>query len=125
MGGPPSARIGKRPQSKCIVPGGGAGDGVLVKLFSVVDAVLCAVEIQRGMTELNAEVADEKRIKFRIGINVGATIRDANDIYGKAVNVAARLEGLAQPGGILVLRNVYDQVRDKRIHPGREPSNSS
>lgn len=89
------------------------GDGMLVEFVSVVDAVRCAVEIQRGMAERNAEVSDEKRIEFRIGINVGDIISDANDIYGDGVNVAARLEGLAKPGGILVSRNVYDQVRDK------------
>ena len=89
------------------------GDGMLVEFVSVVDAVRCAVDIQRGMVERNAEVPDEKRIEFRIGINVGDIISDANDIYGDGVNVAARLEGLAKPGGILVSRNVYDQVRDK------------
>src|SRR5512143_2752966 len=89
------------------------GDGMLVEFVSVVDAVRCAVEIQRGMAERNAEVPDEKRIEFRVGINVGDSISDANDIYGDGVNVAARLEALAKPGGILVSRNVYDQVRDK------------
>src|SRR5690349_16103064 len=89
------------------------GDGVLVEFVSVVDAVRCAVEIQRGMAERNAEVPAERRIELRIGINVGDIISDANDIYGDGVNVAARLEALAEPGGILVSRNVYDQVRDK------------
>jgi adenylate cyclase len=89
------------------------GDGMLVEFVSVVDAMRCAVDIQRGMIERNAEVATDKRIEFRIGINVGDIISDANDIYGDGVNVAARLEALATPGGILVSRNVYDQVRDK------------
>ena len=89
------------------------GDGMLVEFVSVVDAVRCAVEIQRGMAERNAEVPAATRIEFRIGINVGDIISDANDIYGDGVNVAARLEALAKPGGILVSRNVYDQVRDK------------
>ncbi|MGE4014336.1 MAG: adenylate/guanylate cyclase domain-containing protein, partial [Alphaproteobacteria bacterium] len=89
------------------------GDGMLVEFVSVVDAVRCAVDIQRGMAERNAEVPAEKRIEFRIGINVGDIISDANDIYGDGVNVAARLEALANPGGIFVSRNVYDQVRDK------------
>jgi adenylate cyclase len=89
------------------------GDGMLVEFVSVVDAVRCAVDIQRGMMERNAEVPEEKRIEFRIGINVGDIISDANDIYGDGVNVAARLEALAKPGGILVSRNVFDQVRDK------------
>jgi len=89
------------------------GDGMLVEFVSVVDAVRCAVDIQRGMIERNADVPPDRRIEFRIGINVGDIISDANDIYGDGVNVAARLEALAAPGGILVSRNVYDQVRDK------------
>jgi TolB-like protein/class 3 adenylate cyclase len=89
------------------------GDGMLVEFVSVIDAVRCAVDIQRGMVERNAEVPVEKRIQFRIGINVGDIISDDNDIYGDGVNVAARLEALANPGGICVSRNVHDQVRDK------------
>jgi adenylate cyclase len=89
------------------------GDGMLVEFVSVVDAVRCAVDIQRGMVERNASVPAEKRIEFRIGLNVGDIISDANDIYGDGVNVAARLEALAEPGGICVSRNVHDQVRDK------------
>ncbi len=89
------------------------GDGLLVEFVSVVDAVRCAVEVQRSMSERNAEVSAESCIQFRIGINVGDIISDSNDIYGDGVNVAARLEALAEPGGILVSRNVFDQVRDK------------
>ena len=89
------------------------GDGMLVEFVSVVDAVRCAVDIQRGMAERNADVPADRRIEFRIGINVGDIISDDNDIYGDGVNVAARLEALAEPGGILVSRNVHDQVRDK------------
>jgi class 3 adenylate cyclase len=89
------------------------GDGMLVEFVSVVDAVRCAVDVQRGMAERNAEVPREKRIEFRIGINVGDIISDADDIYGDGVNVAARLEALAEPGGIYVSRVVHDQVRDK------------
>jgi adenylate cyclase len=89
------------------------GDGMLVEFVSVVDAVRYAVDIQRGMAERNADVPPDRRIEFRIGINVGDIISDDNDIYGDGVNVAARLEALAEPGGILVSRNVYDQVRDK------------
>ena len=89
------------------------GDGMLVEFVSVVDAVRCAVEIQRGMLERNADLAIENRIQFRVGINVGDIISDDNDIYGDGVNVAARLEALAEPGGICVSRNVHDQVRDK------------
>ena len=89
------------------------GDGILVEFVSVVDAVRCAVDIQRGMTERNADVPTDRRIEFRIGINVGDIIIDGGDIYGDGVNVAARLEALAQPNGILVSRAVHDQVQDK------------
>src|SRR5664279_3051689 len=89
------------------------GDGMLVEFVSVVDAVRYAVDIQRGMAERNANVAPDRRIEFRMGINVGDIISDENDIYGDGVNVAARLEALAEPGGIMVSRNVFDQVRDK------------
>src|SRR5690242_17484000 len=89
------------------------GDGALVEFASVVDAVRCAVEIQRGMDERNAAIPIERRIEFRIGINVGDVIIDGDDIYGDGVNIAARLEALAAPGGICVSRVVRDQVRDK------------
>ena len=89
------------------------GDGMLVEFVSVVDAVRCAVDIQRNMVERNAEVPTERRIEFRVGINVGDIISDNDDIYGDGVNVAARLETLADPGGIDVSRTVHDQVRDK------------
>jgi adenylate cyclase len=89
------------------------GDGALVEFASVVDAVRCAVEIQREMAERNADVPADRRIDFRIGINLGDIISDDNDIYGDGVNVAARLEALAEPGGICVSRVVRDQVRDK------------
>jgi TolB-like protein len=89
------------------------GDGMLVEFVSVVDAVRCAVDIQRGMLERNSGIPAEKRIQFRIGINVGDIIIDGDDIYGDGVNVAARLEALADPGGIMVSRVVHDQVQDK------------
>src|ERR1700730_7662339 len=89
------------------------GDGLLVEFASVVDAVRCAVEVQHEMAERNAGVSDERRIQFRIGINLGDIIKDWRDIYGDGVNVAARLEALAEPGGICVNRVVRDQVRDK------------
>jgi TolB-like protein len=89
------------------------GDGMLVEFVSVVDAVRCAVDIQRGMRERNSDIPAEKRIQFRIGINVGDIIIDGDDIYGDGVNVAARLEALADPGGITVSRVVHDQVQDK------------
>src|SRR5262245_3714014 len=87
------------------------GDGMLVEFVGVVDAVRCAVDIQRGMLERNSSTAVEKRIQFRIGINVGDIISDGDDIYGDGVNVAARLEALADPGGIMVSRVVHDQVQ--------------
>jgi adenylate cyclase len=89
------------------------GDGLLLEFSSVVDAVRCAVEVQRGMAERNAGVAPDRRLDFRIGINVGDIIIDGDDIFGDGVNVAARLEGLADPGGICVSRVVRDQVLDK------------
>ena len=89
------------------------GDGALVEFVSVVDAVRCAVDIQRGMNQRNTDVPADRRIQFRIGINVGDIIIDGDDIFGDGVNVAARLEALADPGGILVSSIVHDQVRDK------------
>jgi len=80
---------------------------------SVVDAVRCAVEVQREMAGRNTDVPSDRRIEFRLGINVGDIIRDGRDIYGDGVNVAARLEALAEPGGICVSRVVHDQVCDK------------
>ena len=89
------------------------GDGLLLEFPSVVDAVRCAVDVQRGMAERNAGVPPEQRIEFRFGINVGDVIIDGDDIFGDGVNVAARLEALADPGGICVSRVVRDQVLDK------------
>src|ERR1051326_5478703 len=89
------------------------GDGALVEFASVIDAVRCAVEIQREMAERNAGTKPDRRIEYRIGINVGDIIIDEGDIYGDGVNVAARLEALAEPGGICVSRMVRDQVRDR------------
>jgi adenylate cyclase len=89
------------------------GDGCLAEFASVVDAVRCAVEVQRGMAERNATVAPEKRIDFRIGVNLGDVIVEEQDIFGDGVNVAARLQALAEPGGICVSRVVRDQVRDR------------
>jgi adenylate cyclase len=89
------------------------GDGILVEFPSVVDAVACAVAIQEGMVARNAAVLEEKRIVFRIGINIGDIIIEDGDIHGEGVNVAARLEGLATPGGICLSKAARDQVRDK------------
>jgi len=89
------------------------GDGLLVEFQSVVDAVRCAVEVQRGMAERNAAVPDDKRLEFRIGINLGDIILDEGDIFGDGVNVAARLEALAEAGGICLGGSAHEQVRDK------------
>ncbi len=89
------------------------GDGLLAEFASIVDAVRCAAEIQREMAERNADVPPDRRIEFRVGINVGDIIIDESDIFGDGVNVAARLEALAEPGGTCVSRMVRDQVRDK------------
>ena len=89
------------------------GDGILVEFPSVVDAVRCAVEVQWGMVERNAAIPPEWRIEYRVGINLGDVIVDEHDIFGNGVNVAARIEALAEPGGICVSRVVRDQVRDR------------
>jgi adenylate cyclase len=89
------------------------GDGMLVEFASVVNAVRCAVEMQRGMIARNADVPHERRIEFRVGINVGDIIIDGGDIFGDGVNVAARLEGLAEPGGICVSGRVQEDTQGK------------
>ena len=89
------------------------GDGFLAEFPSVVDGVRCAVEIQRGMVDREAEVPDERRIEFRVGINLGDVIAETDDIFGDGVNIAARLETLAEPGGVLISNTVFDQVRDR------------
>ena len=89
------------------------GDGMLVEFASVVDAVRCAVEVQRGMSERNARLSVDKRIEFRVGINLGDIIIDNDDIYGEGVNIAARLEGIAEPGGICISRQAHDHLLEK------------
>src|SRR6201998_3728461 len=89
------------------------GDGMLAEFPSVVDAVRCAIEIQRAMLDRDADVAEDKRITFRIGVNLGDVIAEDGDIYGDGVNVAARLEALAEPGGICISGTVWDHIRDK------------
>ena len=89
------------------------GDGMLVDFPSVVDAVACAVEVQSAMAQRNASEPDRRRMEFRVGINLGDIIVEGDDIYGDGVNIAARLESLAPPGGICVARNVYEQVANK------------
>jgi adenylate cyclase len=89
------------------------GDGMLVEFASAVDAVSGAVDVQRGMAKQNTSVPQDQRIEFRIGIHVGDIIVDDSDIFGDGVNIAARLEGIAEPGGICISGAAYDQVRDK------------
>jgi adenylate cyclase len=89
------------------------GDGMLVEFGSAVDAVRGAVEVQRGMAEQNVSVPQDQRIEFRIGIHVGDIIFDDNDIFGDGVNIAARLEGIAEPGGVCMSDDTYRQVRGK------------
>src|SRR5215813_11973432 len=93
------------------------GDGFLAEFVSVVDAVRCGVEVQRGMIDREPGVPDEQRIRFRIGINLGDVIAEDDDIFGDGVNVAARLEALAEPGGICISRTVRDHIRDKLSYP--------
>ena len=89
------------------------GDGVLAEFASAVEAVRCAVELQRGIFRQNDGLPQTTRIEFRIGIHVGDIIVDDSDIFGDGVNIAARLEGIAEPGGISISGAAYDQVRDK------------
>ncbi len=89
------------------------GDGLLVEFPSVVNAVRCAVAIQQAMVEREADVAEERRIRYRVGVNLGDIVIDGDDILGDGVNVAARLEGLAEPGGICIPRKVFHEVRNK------------
>ncbi|WP_349627521.1 adenylate/guanylate cyclase domain-containing protein [Bradyrhizobium sp. MOS003] len=89
------------------------GDGALIQFASVVDAVRCAVEIQRGMAEQNIVVPQAKRIEFRIGIHVGDIIIEDDDIFGDGVNIAVRLEGIAEPGDVSISNDAYRQVRGK------------
>ena len=89
------------------------GDGILVEFASVIDAVGCAVAVQRDMVNRNAEIPEDNQIVFRIGINVGDIIIDEDDIFGDGVNIAARLEALCEPGGICISRTANEQIRDK------------
>jgi class 3 adenylate cyclase len=89
------------------------GDGMLVEFPSVVEAVKCAVEVQRGMATRNLAIAPDKRVEFRMGINIGDVIEDAGDVFGDGVNVAARLEGIAPRGGVCISRQVLDLVEGK------------
>ena len=89
------------------------GDGLLIEFASVVDAVRCAVELQQAMAERNAHVPEARRIEFRMGINLGDIIGDGRDIYGDGVNIAARLEALAEPGKVCISGTVRDHIGDR------------
>jgi adenylate cyclase len=89
------------------------GDGVLVEFASAVDAVRCAVEIQREMIDRDVSVPRDKRVELRIGIHIGDVIIEDDDIFGDGVNIAVRLEGIAQPGGVCISDDAYRQVRGK------------
>src|SRR6266536_6058605 len=89
------------------------GDGILIEFASVVDAVRCALDFQRGMDDRNADVPAEQRIEFRVGINLGDVVVEGDDLLGDGVNVAARLEGIAEPGGICISDDAYRQVQAK------------
>ena len=90
-----------------------AGDGIMAEFPSVIGATECAVEIQTVMAERNEGVPESRRMRFRMGINLGDVIHDESRIYGDGINIAARLEALAEPGGVLVSSTVYDQIRGK------------
>ncbi|MDH3912949.1 MAG: adenylate/guanylate cyclase domain-containing protein, partial [Rhodospirillales bacterium] len=90
-----------------------SGDGLLAEFASVVEAVQCAAEVQRELSARNAALGGERRMDFRIGVNLGDVIVEGDDLYGEGVNIAARLQGLAEPGGIDISGTVYDQVRNK------------
>src|SRR3984893_3710977 len=89
------------------------GDGLLVEFASIVDAVRCAVAVQQAMPERDTNVAADNRIELRIGINLGDVIVEGDDLYGDGVNIAARIEALADPGGVFISNTVHDHVRDR------------
>ena len=115
---PRSARTPRRVTDALVAKHGGrivktTGDGVLLEFPSVVDAVECAVAVQAVMAERNEGVPQDRRMLFRIGINLGDILIEGDDILGDGVNIAARLEGIAEPGGICISSSAYDQVRGK------------
>ncbi len=90
-----------------------AGDSILAEFPSVIEALRCAIDVQRGIAERNAGIAEDRRIEFRVGLNLGDVIEQNGDLLCEGVNIAARLEGLADPGGICLSRAARDQVRDR------------
>jgi class 3 adenylate cyclase len=93
------------------------GDGILIEFASVVEAVRCAIEVQRRMISRNTDVPTDKRIEFRVGVHLGDVVVDGDDLMGDGVNIAARLEGMAEPGGICLSGDAYRQVKAKSISP--------
>jgi adenylate cyclase len=89
------------------------GDNILAEFTSVVNAVQCAVEIQNELKNKNADLPDDKQLKFRIGVNIGDVVQDGDSLYGEGVNIAARIEGLSYPGGVCISRGAYDHVKNK------------
>ena len=89
------------------------GDNLLAEFGSAVDAVQCAVVVQKELRDKNKELSEEKRLEFRIGVNIGDVVHDGDRIYGDGVNIAARIEGLADAGGVCISRNAYDHVKNK------------
>ncbi|MBC2702998.1 adenylate/guanylate cyclase domain-containing protein [Desulfobacula sp.] len=89
------------------------GDNLLAEFTSAVNAVQCSVEIQKALKIRNAELPDDKRLEFRIGVNIGDVVQDGDSLYGEGVNIAARIEGLADPGGVCISRGTYDHIRNK------------
>jgi adenylate cyclase len=89
------------------------GDNMLAEFASAVEAVQCAVDIQKALKSKNENLPEDKRLQFRIGVNIGDIVQDGDSIYGAGVNVAARIEGLADPGGVCISRNAYDHIKDK------------
>jgi adenylate cyclase len=92
---------------------GSAGDSLLIEFMSAVNAVQCAVEVQEELARQNATLPDEEQMLFRMGVNLGDVIAQGDTIHGDGVNVAARLEKLAEPGGVCISRSIYDQVKTK------------
>ncbi len=90
-----------------------AGDAILAEFASVVTALTCAVDVQRDLAARNKDITEDRRVEFRIGVNMGDVIVDRNELYGNGVNIAARLESLADPGGICISGIVYDQVKSR------------
>jgi adenylate cyclase len=101
------------------------GDGLLAEFPSAVNAVRCAAEIQRTMIDRNADIPERKRIRFRIGVNLGDVIVEPEDIFGDGINIAARLEALAEPGGICISRTVREHVGDRLSYPFEDMGDQS